>query len=106
MKTAEQARREIVEKRKSREDRWNALVEKGKNIGSGNAVFLILSIIYSAIDMEIELERSSLHISRLMDVQKINPETLKVVIDALRKSGYVVIHNDRASCEFQFYVSW
>lgn len=106
MKTAEQARQEIGQRRKSREDRWNALVEKGKSIGFGNSVFLILSIIYSAIDMEIELERSSLHVARLMDVQKISRETLKVVIDALRKGGYVVIYNDCAPAEFQFYISW
>lgn len=106
MKTAEQARQEIEQKRQNRQGRWDALVEKAKNIGSGNAVFLILSIIYLAIDMEIEMERSSLHVSRLMDVRKINQETLRIVIDALRKSGYVVIYNDHAPCEFQFYISW
>lgn len=106
MKTAEQARQEVDSRKENRKSRKEALVLKAKNIGSGNELFLVLSIIYSAIDLEIELEKSRLNVSDMMDVSKINKETLEIVVEALRKNGYNVIYNPKAPLDLRLYISW
>ena len=106
MKSAGQAWQEVSSRAESRRVRREALVQKGKSLGSGNALFLLLSIAYAAIDMEIELERSSVNISSFIDLSKVPPETLQAVAEALRKNGYDVVCNPGAALDLRFYISW
>ena len=106
MKRAGQAWQEVSSRAESRRVRREALVQKGKSLGSGNALFLLLSIAYAAIDMEIELERSSVNISSFIDLSKVPPETLQAVAEALRKNGYDVVCNPGAALDLRFYISW
>ncbi len=106
MKSAGQAWQEVSSRVENRRIRREALIQKGKSLGSGNALFLLLSIAYSAIDMEIELERTSINIAGFIDLSRVSPETLQAVAEAIRKNGYDVICNPGASSDLRFYISW
>lgn len=106
MKSAEQAWQEVSGRLENRKRRREALIQKGKSVGSGNTLFLILSIAYAAIDMEIELERSSVDISGLIDFSKVRTDTLHDVVAALKRSGYEVIGNPWAPTDPRFFISW
>ena len=106
MKSAEQAWQEVSGRVENRKSRREALIRKGKSVGSGNTLFLILSIAYAAIDMEIELERSSVDISGLIDFSKVRTDTLFDVVAALKRSGYDVVGNPWASTDPRFFISW
>lgn len=106
MKSARQAWQEVSIRVASRKSRREALVQKGKSLGSGNVLFLLLSIAYAAIDMEIELERSSVNISSIIDLSRVAPETLQAVAEALRKNGYDVHCNPGAPMDLRLNISW